>query len=449
MKPVALVLTVSLAANLGLAAWLYSRSTEAQERESQASRVASKPASPAAATPFAPSGETWTQLSEGDDRDFVARLRAEGFPPSLVRVLAVMKLNDRFAARRRALFGVQEAPPYWRSYSAVLPSELNDPEMRAKRRALENEYAAALKELLGDDAPAATFEDHQRRRGDFAGMSPDAVRKIQAINRDYAELNSAVREQMRGILFPEDQERLDLLEREKRADLASVLTAEELESYDLRAGATAGSVRQQLAVFDPSEAEFKALVKVQQAFEARTKGVPLSSDESRELREGMVAAVLTPERFADYQTTTSGSYPHVSPLVSQFNLPPSTTGEVIGIQRDISRRAIGVRNDASLTTEQRDAQLAVLAREATKRLTTSLGSAFSQYQGTPASGWLHKLPPPARRKNREIRFAQFIDRPARIIAGGEWRVVEHDCADTFRIVSGPEFGGGRCASPLF
>lgn len=396
MKPAALALTVSLAVNLALAAWMLSRrSTVLEGNVVPASSRTSSASSDQTSPNGSATSETWATLYEGEAHEVVARLRAEGFPPSLVRALAVMKLNERFAARRKALSPVHQVPPYWRSYWDE-PAGSNDPETRAKRRALENEYAAALKELLGDNAPVVTLEDYQRRRGDFAGMSPDAVRQIQAINRDYAELSSAVREQMRGIVFPEDQAKLDLLEREKRADLASVLTAEELESYDLRAGETATNIRHQLAVFDPSEAEFKALVKVQQAYDERTKGVVLPSDEARELREGMVAAILSPERFADYQTTTSGSYPFVSALVGQFNLPPATTGEVIGIQRDISRRAIGVRNDTSLTSEQRDAQLSVLAREATTRLTTSLGGGgFSQYQRTLASGWLQKLPPPA------------------------------------------------------
>jgi hypothetical protein len=240
-----------------------------------------------------------------------------------------------------------------------------------------------------------TFDDYQRRRGDVEGIPSDKVRQILAINKDYSELEDAVREQVRGIVFPEDQAKLDILEREKRADLTHVLTSEELESYDLRASDIARGIRNQLAVFDPSEAEFQALYKVQQAFEERSKGLNLTGDESREMREAMVAEVLSPERFADYQTTTSGSYPEVSSLVNEFKLPPATTGEVIGIQRDISRRAIVFRNDATLTSEQRDAQLAVLAREATTRLVTSLGeNGFSQYQHANASGWLRRLPPP-------------------------------------------------------
>jgi hypothetical protein len=388
------ILFGSLAVNIALAVVLIGRWGVSGKDVS--APKASGVTSPAAAAPRpAPTSETWVMLSAGDEQDFVARLRAEGFPPSLVRALAVMKLNERFAARRKALSGSANVQPYWRSYSAE-PVGAPDTETRAKRRALENEYAAALKALLGDDGPVMTFEDYQRRRGDFEGMSPDVVRQVLAINHDYDELSSAVREQMRGIIFPEDQAKLDLLEREKRADLARTLTPEELEAYDLRAGETATGVRYQLAVFDPSEAEFRALVKVQHAFEERSKGLNLTSDESREMREAMVAEVLSPERFADYQTTTSGSYPEVSALVNQFKLPPATTGDVIGIQREISRRAIGVRNDATHTSEQRDSQLAVLARDATTKLVTSLGDeGFDRYRQTNASGWLRRLPPPA------------------------------------------------------
>jgi hypothetical protein len=394
MKITHALLVTSLLLNLGLAAVVISRAAKpAPPPPAPVAPVAKPAGKPAALTSITP--ETWAALYEGSDLDVLTRLRAEGFPGSIVRALAALKLRERFAERLAALSGGQHVPPYWRGqlYDGS-SSPPRDPEARAKLRALNNEMAAAYQELFENEELGIDERLQAGRRRQYGDLPADKIRQIAAINKDYGELRSQVREETQGIVFPEDQARIDLIEQERRADLERTLTPEELEKYDLRTSPAAMQVRNQLVAFDPSEAEFLALYQVQREYDQRYKGQTLTADESREYRETMVAAVLSPERFADYQITTAGAYRDLSSLVKEYQLPTTAIGEVLGVQRDIARRAGTVRNDATLTTVQRDAQLGALAAEATTKLTATLGEeGFKNYRGR-IGGWLQQLPPP-------------------------------------------------------
>jgi hypothetical protein len=92
--------------------------------------------------------------------------------------------------------------------------------------------------------------------------------------------------------------------------------------------------------------------------------------------------------------TTSGSYRDVRDLVAQLQLPSDTIGQVIRLQCTSTDRADAVRGDATLTTAQRDAQLAALVQEAKAKLGEVFGAeGFARYQRTSAGAWLQQLAP--------------------------------------------------------
>lgn len=342
---------------------------------------------------------TWASLAQGGDQELLARLKAEGFPSEVLRVIASSRLDERFAARRKALAAKSGPRPYWRSSSGGYPPfGPEDARLRTERRALDKEYAEAMEQLVGAYYPEYERARHQR---DYGDLPSEKVRAIEAINRDYGELKGRIREAIKGVTFPEDRAQLEYLEKERRDDLARVLTPAELEAYNLRASETAGNLRNQLSLFDPSEEEYRAIFKVQQAFDQQSANAALTGDESRRLREAQIKAVLSPERFADYQVKTAGSYRQMRDLVASLKLPTEAIAQVIGVQHDITLRADNVRNDATLTSEQRNAQLAALSQEATTKLTSTLGQQGFEYYQYIGRDWLAGLrsKAPAPKKN--------------------------------------------------
>src|ERR1051326_3809253 len=57
----------------------------------------------------------WSKLSAGDYAATVAKLRAEGFPPSLVRAIVRAEIAESFAARRKALNPPKTDIPFWQA----------------------------------------------------------------------------------------------------------------------------------------------------------------------------------------------------------------------------------------------------------------------------------------------------------------------------------------------
>jgi hypothetical protein len=193
------------------------------------------------------------------------------------------------------------------------------------------------------------------------------------------------------------------LEKEKRADLAAVLTPEELLEYDLRASPSAATVRRQLTYFEPTEEEYRAITKLQLEIDQRYGTSNLSGEEqdwrraALESLPGKIQTILTPERFADYQITTDGNFRSTAGVLRSAGVDLNVVKEVVGVRQSFAEHIDKVRNQADLTPAQRADALAALANEATSQLTAKLGEkTFTRYENR-AGAWLTHLRPPSER----------------------------------------------------
>ena len=344
------------------------------------------PSAPQAQAAPAPDTPPLAQVLVGDDmRAIIERLRDEGFPPGMLHFVAGAKLNREFAARREAL-----APPprYWRGISHPTHKDSN---RIAERRALEDEYRAAYKELVGDlpRHPLSILLD-RRAYGDLAD---DKIETVRAIENDYKLLREQLEAEMKGITFPDDKAQLELLDAEQRADFEKTLTPDELRAYDLRSSATAKKIRAQLKHFDASDAEYIALYDAQTVIDEQTAAEKLSADDHRALLESQARDILAPERFEEYRIKTHASYDAVIDFVHGRDLPQKTATDLVGLQIDATGQAAQIRADAALTPEQHADRLAALTQETTGKLKAALGEAeFEEYyKKKSTSGWLKQL----------------------------------------------------------
>lgn len=387
------VLIASLALNAGLlVAYLRLPSTPAPAMASHTPHAQIAPVTDAS-KPAALAPDTWKRVGERTDADFVAWLRSEGFPRGIVYTLMRKRVAARYADKMKELDGSEDAA-YWREDWYAWTSITNSPTLRKERRKVEAAIDAELRALLGDDF--GLVSDYQSANEDrlFGNMPRQKVKSLQKIEEDYYELQEGIRTLMRGVTLPEDHEQLALLEKERQSDLAALLTPEELEDYTYRASPLAQQIRQQLAFFEPSEEEFRTLVRIQKEFDARYANVTLSSDDSRELREAEVKKVLSTDRFQDYQVKTSGSYRYVAPLVERHGLPAETTTKVIRLQRDSVALGLAIRNDKSLTEAQRAERLNALVERSRAELSANLpNEALTEYTRSAAGEWLARLQP--------------------------------------------------------
>ncbi len=344
------------------------------------------------ARPVAP--ETWSELIKGEPSEFVARLKAEGYPFALLRAMVQAQLREQFADRFRAAYESAEVQPYWiRGSSAV-----RDPKLNLTLGALARELREHERRLLGDEwmFAEASPSDLVRRYGTLPNEKILAVARI---NDDYNDLRSQIAIEARGIALPEDRERLILVEKERQADLARLLTPEELENYDLRAGSTSSRLRSQLTAFEPSESEYRALYRLYQQLDrdfGRTETLTREQRSQRAEAEKQlgpqIAAALGADRYADYQRTTDPSWLTAHRAVDQLDLPKAALAPLAAIQKDITQRAEALRNDRALTAEQRSTHLMTLEQEALGRLASVMGTRFEDYKAE-YGYWLQPLRP--------------------------------------------------------
>lgn len=365
---------------------------------------APSPAAPAAAPAPAPAArDIWAGLQAGDlaaQRDI---LQAEGFPPAAIRALLAAQLRERFAARRKAIEAAQPEQPYWRN-------PVPDPQAQARLRELMTEEQKALRELLGPD-PITSHAARLRR--EFPRLAAEKIDLIAGIRERYDEQRLEVYGPTRGSLTPSEREKVNQLEKAMRQEIAAVLSPDEFEDYELRTSNTSNQLRFSLGEFNATEAEFRALFRLQSAFDDQYRYVGGGqtveqqrerSDAHRRLQED-IAATLGVARYADYQRATDYNFRQATALVSRLNLPPETALGLYAVQKDVEERRSSLYRSASPTQPVSREQLAALAADATARITTVLGGnqtateLYKQYGGS----WLTNLvprpvPPPSPRK---------------------------------------------------
>ncbi|HUR56981.1 MAG TPA: hypothetical protein VM029_04695 [Opitutaceae bacterium] len=396
-----ILLALSLLANAALGVLLATRSPESGSPGASSSSVSTTPAarSAAAATANAVDRETWMKLTAGDMAAVRERLKADGYPPSLQRAILAALIAEKFAARHQAIADMINAQPWWRGnlYGSAVGAKVI-----TARQAVQREEKEMLDQLLGADSGATAYSraKQARQNGD---LTPEKASELSRILSDYNELMQEVRNAAGNILLPEDRAQLALLEKERRADIAKLLSADELFEYDLRSSPTAGQLRMTLSAFNPTDDEYRAIFRVQFPFDSRYGSPELMSAEQMRARRAeqgdlvnQIRSVLTPERFAEYQQKTDNAYIQANALVTRLQLPATATADIVAVQKDIMKRANEVRTDTTMTATQRTQQFQALASEAVVRLTPTLGDSGVAAYRQSGGAWINQLQrPPA------------------------------------------------------
>lgn len=317
MKLASIVLAGSLAANVAFLADLLrstpprpdaNASTAASTGKHGGARISALPEIKAAPSPDAAQvAALWQQLRAENLPTLVARLRAAGFPPTVVRSLIAGEVDARFAARRQAITHEQADSPYWTT--TTQPTRGPDFKTMAALVKLSAEQKKVMKDLLG---PSPETEDRWKLRARFGELSGEKYDALTNVTADYAILRSKLLAEAGGFpKRPEERDRLAFLAKEERADLEKILTPAEMEAYELRSSDTANLLRRELDAFKPTESEFRAIFRATASAE---KSYGAYNDTSRENRgkigEEILARAkesLSPERFKQFRQLTTFS----------------------------------------------------------------------------------------------------------------------------------------------
>ncbi|HEY0550195.1 MAG TPA: hypothetical protein VGF13_11390, partial [Verrucomicrobiae bacterium] len=219
----------------------------------------------------------WNMVESDDYKKYIANLRRIGCPPETVRDIILADVNKLFAAR----FTPLAEPPRTNDFWKRAPVRGADEGLVKQRLAVVKEKKALLKELLGEDIDVkdeATAGGSDPRAELLSFLPKEKMQQISEMDATYdARINKLLGNKIRP--SAEEVKEFNRLEAEKRADLAKVLSPQELEDYNLRASRTANVLRATMGEFTMTEQEFRDVFKVRQQFDEQY-GVNLGFDDA-------------------------------------------------------------------------------------------------------------------------------------------------------------------------
>jgi hypothetical protein len=365
-----------------------------------------EPSHPIAVAPRAATHVTraklWPMLDAGDNLvALVSRLRAAGFPSDVIREMVRAEIDARFAARLRLLTAADPSIPFWKTQSGGLG---NDGKKMAEYTALQRERANLQRELFKDPFFASDEISADLRRR-FGNLPRQKIDLLQQIEDDYSDMATAIRAATNGILLPDDRAKLALLDREKLADLAAVLSPAELADYQVRSSPLTNMLARQLGGFNPTETEFRTIFDAQNQYSQRMAPgmnigagmfsiAGMQSAERQAIQQQLQDALqagLGP-RYAEYVRETDQNYQMLSRLAQKENLPPETALRAFNVRDTVAAESTRIANDPALDGDAKRAALQVLAQTTRSQLLAMLGpTAGPAYVTALDSQWLKSV----------------------------------------------------------
>lgn len=391
------LLLVSILLNVGLLAgfaWHVSRApvrTDVPAAPAPAA-VSAKPSKRGAANTTEPAPTlapvrseafNWRTIESEDYKKYIANLRGIGCPEETVKDIIVADVNKLYAPKLAALTRPATEYKYWepqRNFGST-----PDVDKQRQMRAIAKEKKALLQELLGVDMDEETrklyggMDYYERMSGFLPKEKRDPVRELV---QKYSELEQDVYRKSDGRVDSEDAKELQKIRNDRRAELAKLLTPQELLEYELRNSQTATQMRYDLTAFEPNEEEFRKIFKARAEFDSEfgpnyggaqdAEQMKKRAEAQRKVDEALKAE-LGPERYAEYKQASDYSYRELARVAARYELPKETAKKVWAVKTAAEEQANQLRQDQSLSAEQRQTAAKAIQTETEKAVTEMLG----------------------------------------------------------------------------
>ncbi len=351
--------------------------------------VATAP-SAAESGPVARSTVDWRQIESPSYADYLDRLRAAGCPEDKIRLI-VRADADEWLLQQRIAHAIAHDFDWWKAEpprTIVEPFRDTYEQMRTRRTELVQKY-------LGPDAVEKDDKDTETPivvslSGPVLGALPrekyNAVQEICSHSLDRQQGYFTAR-QTEGVFL--NQGDLAQMREKTRADLAQILSPEELEEFLLRYSHNANRLRIELAGMEPSPDEFREIFRAVDSLEHRVQleyGAvdSLSARQRAEFesqREAAIKAVLPPDR---YQRYLLGKYPlfrQAQLAIRRAGLPEKDLLPFYEVLNRHENKRTELLNNTALNATQRQAGLQDLERDKEAGLQEALGAdGYRQYR---------------------------------------------------------------------
>ena len=330
---------------------------------------------------------TWNEIESRDYTTYIANLRAIGCPESTIRDIIVAEVNQLFA-RRRATEVVTAEQQWWRSEpDADVTEAASD-----KLKSLEEERRALLTTLLGPQWESSyyPYPEHPNTLpldGPALGsLPPETKQAVRDIEGRAAERRQAYLDAVQKGGKQPDPVELARLRQQTRAELGEVLNPEQLEEYLLRYSGSATALRSELHGINLTPDQFRALFRQTDALDQQLQLLAGATDaaslaqrrEWEKQRNDALQQALGPDAYKQYSLLQDPLYRDVQAAAEQSGAPADKILPLYEINRATEQEKQTVRNDATLTAEQKTQKLETVLTAQQNALRNLLGEEMYQ-----------------------------------------------------------------------
>jgi len=353
-------------------------------------------------------GFRWSQLESEDYQEYIIRLRNFGVPEKVIRDIIIADVQKLYRPRFAALRPPKKPadPNFWeRRNQGYYPNRDQTKEQRDQTRALQKEQTELIKTLLG----AEVYDQISKESGHpdwtermYGPLSKETREKISEIQERFQEAQADIYARADGFIDQETQAELAGLRRVYREQLAGILPLEQLQEYEVRSSEVAQRMKWELAWFEPDEKEFRAIHTVKQLqdeingllnpgienTDATRAQIKALQERQAELDKA-VTETLGTNRAREYQLANQWEYRNLL----EAGVAKENVIKVADLRGEVELAAQKLRQDKSLSNEQRTEALRAIKAETEKTLTEMLGERRVKYYTSSSGSWLRNLAP--------------------------------------------------------
>jgi hypothetical protein len=393
------LLGVSLVGNVALLALTRSAAPDASAaRAFTASRSETNSAHPDSAADAAPVSSPssiittpmrWAPVTDMESlHATVAAMRAAGFPARTTWAVADRLFNEQLDAQ-----SPYRALAYWQPPTAAQRQAAKDASLEHLRVRTE------LRAAIGRPSDLLDPLDRERLYGNLPDEKVDA---LYSLSEDYEKIQATLRAgpgvapTASGMNDPFRQ--MAALKNEQQSDVANLLTAEELEIYQMHQSDSARRVATNVREVSVSEEEFAALYQLDKRFVG--DDLRVGDIRARELQQkrqadqpeyyAQLQAALGEERFYPYLTGLDSNYRSITQLADKYpTLTPRVSYQVLQLAADVHQQLEALQRNGS----RADLQAAFVTIHARLEALVGRDAALALRQS--AAGGILQGPPPS------------------------------------------------------
>ena len=351
----------------------------------------------------------WAALESTNYVTYINNLRAFGTPEETIRDIILTDIAKTYSRRKAEARAQGGGYRWWQTSETGEMDDEADAELSARLDEIDTEQQALAQELLGVDfdVEMAKYwggDDYESRAYGF--LADEKRTRVSELQEHFDELERQIYDGSKGFLLDKDQEALRQLQKQREAELAQVLTPEELEEFHLRNSPTAATLRAQLHGFSPTQEEFRRIFRLQKTFDERfNSGFDLSDpaqaeaqvaaqDQAQQALNAEIRKTIGTQRFAEYERAQDADYRALMQFTERFETSPTLAARVYDMKTEAERLKLRLESDTNLTPDQRAQALGAIAQETERSVVQLMGGQNSElwraYQKT-GSQWIQGL----------------------------------------------------------